>query len=230
MLKTYPAALCWNGLWTGLYPKKNIEVRHCLDFSFFGKYIPDDIPANIKSEMLGFLYDELMTDHWMRAQSLKDLAADKSDRADHGPFGAFDGWPVDIMDALTQMGFPQQALDFYHAVEPVTYEGIWAQAHELWGENKTNKKALVRIPERDWCNRESSSGVAFAQTCSRTFRFPIGHTTVLKKSQQGFQFEGIYRLCNQITRTRSTPSNDKKQNKDNNINKFSKPICSQTRT
>ncbi|HNV66080.1 MAG TPA: hypothetical protein PK005_08090 [Bacteroidales bacterium] len=192
MVKRILQLYAGNGVWNSLYPgNKKIEVRHCLDFSFFGKYIPDDIPANIKSEMLGFLYDELMTDHWMRAQSLKDLAADKSDRADHGPFGAFDGWPVDIMDALTQMGFPQQALDFYHAVEPVTYEGIWAQAHELWGENKTNKKALVRIPERDWCNRESSSGVAFAQTMLKDFFgfYPDPDGTAIKASQ-GFQFEG----------------------------------------
>jgi len=181
-----------DGVWNSLYPgNKMIEVRHCLDFAFFGKYIPDDIPADIKSEMLRFLDEELMTDHWMRAQSLKDLAADKSDRADHGPFGAFDGWPVDIMDALTQMGFPQQALDFYHAVEPVTYEGIWAQAHELWGENKTNKKALVRIPERDWCNRESSSGTAFAQTMLKDFFgfYPDPDGTAIK-ARQGFQFDG----------------------------------------
>jgi len=192
MVKRILQLYAGNGVWNSLYPgNKKIEVRHCLDFSFFGKYIPDDIPANIKSEMLGFLYDELMTDHWMRAQSLKDLAADKSDRADHGPFGAFDGWPVDIMDALTQMGFPQQALDFYHAVEPVTYEGIWAQAHELWGENKTNKKALVRIPERDWCNRESSSGTAFAQTMLNDFFgfYPDPDGTAIK-ARQGFQFDG----------------------------------------
>lgn len=159
-----------NGVWNSLYPgNKKIEVRHCLDFTFFGKYIPDDVPPAIKSEMIAFLYRELMTDHWMRAQSLSDIAADKSDRCDHGPFGAFDGWPVDVMDALTLMGYPQKALDFYHAVEPVTYEGIWAQAHELWGENKRNSKAMVRIAERDWCNRESASGVAFAQTMLKDF-------------------------------------------------------------
>jgi hypothetical protein len=164
---------------------------HCVDFAFFGKYIPDDIPAGIKSEMLDFLYDELMTDHWMRAQSLKDLAADKSDRADHGPFGAFDGWPVEIMDALTQMGYPEKALDFYHAVEPVTYEGIWAQAHELWGGNKKNKKALVRIPERDWCNRESSSGIAFAQTMLKDFFgfYPDPDGTPIKAARD-FRFDG----------------------------------------
>ncbi|MFA5820138.1 MAG: hypothetical protein WC854_12775, partial [Bacteroidales bacterium] len=159
-----------NGVWNSLYPNnKKIEVRHCLDFTFFGKYIPNDIPPVIKDEMIEFLYQELMTDHWMRAQSLRDIAAEQSDRCDHGPFGAFDGWPVDIMDALTQMGYPQKALDFYHAIEPVTYEGIWSQAHELWGENKRNKKALVRIPERDWCNRESSSGVAFSQVMLKDF-------------------------------------------------------------
>lgn len=181
-----------DGVWYSLYPgNKKIEVRHCLDFAFFGKYIPDEIPAGIKSEMLDFLYDELMTDHWMRAQSLKDLAADKSDRADHGPFGAFDGWPVEIMDALTQMGYPEKALDFYHAVEPVTYEGIWAQAHELWGPDKTNKNALVRIPERDWCNRESSSGIAFAQTMLKDFfGFYPDPDDVPIKACRDFRFDG----------------------------------------
>lgn len=181
-----------NGVWNSLYPgNKTIQVRHCLDFAFFGKYIPDEIPDSIKSEMLEFLYNELITDHWMRAQSLSDPAADKSDRADHGPFGAFDGWPVDIMDALTQMGYPDKALNFYHAVEPVTNEGIWAQAHELWGENKTSKKALVRIAERDWCNRESSSGVAFAQTMLKDFFgfYPDPNGTAIKPPKD-FTFNG----------------------------------------
>ncbi len=181
-----------DGVWNSLYPgNKTIEVRHCLDFAFFGKYIPDDIPGEIKEEMIEFLYDELITDHWMRAQSLLDIAAENSDRADHGPFGAFDGWPVDIIDALTQMGYPDKALEFYRAVEPVTYEGIWAQAHELWGENKTNKNALVRIAERDWCNRESSSGIAFAQVVLKNFFgfYPSPDGEVLKASEN-FQFDG----------------------------------------
>ncbi|MCD6366908.1 MAG: hypothetical protein J7L46_05140, partial [Bacteroidales bacterium] len=159
-----------NGVWNSLYPNnKTVEVRHCLDFAFFGKYIPNDIPQNIKDEMIDFLYRELITDNWMRAQSLDDIAAEQSDRSDHGPLGAFDGWPADIMDALTQMGYPQKALDFYHAIEPVTNEGIWSQAHELWGENKKNKKASVRIAERGWHNRESSSGIAMSQVMLKDF-------------------------------------------------------------
>lgn len=159
-----------NGVWYSLYPAgKKIEVRHCLDFFFIGKYIPNDVPENIRKEMIDFLYRELMADHWMRAQSVDDVAAAQSDRPDHGPLGAYDGWPAETMDALTQMGFPQKALDFYHAIEPVTYEGIWAQAHELWGENKTTKHARVRIAERGWHNRESSGGISLSQVVLKDF-------------------------------------------------------------
>lgn len=166
LLKLYAG----DGVWYSLYPNgEKIEVRHCLDFMFLGRYIPNDIPEDIKSEMMDFVYRELITDNWMRAQSLMDVAAEQSDRADHGPLGAFDGWPAGTMDALTQLGFPEKALDFYHSIEPVTYEGIWSQAHELWGENKYNKMAKVRIAERGWHNRESSSGIAMSQVMLKNF-------------------------------------------------------------
>ena len=159
-----------DGGWYSLYPDGGkIEVRHCLDFMFLGRYIPDDIPEEIRAEMMDFLYEELLTDTWMRAQSLEDEAADHSDRPDHGPLGAFDGWPAGTMDALTQMGYPGKALDFYRAIEPVTYEGCWAQAHELWGENKFNKNARVRIAQRGWGNRESSGGISISQVMLKNF-------------------------------------------------------------
>lgn len=159
-----------DGVWNSLYPDgKLIEVRHCLDFMFLGRYIPGDLPVQIKDEMIDFLYDELITDGWMRAQSLQDIAAKDSDRADHGPLGAFDGWPAGTMDALTQMGYPGKALDFYHAIEPVTYEGCWSQAHELWGENKREKSARVRIAQRGWHNRESSGGISLSQVMLKDF-------------------------------------------------------------
>jgi len=166
LLKLYAG----QGVWYSLYPgNKKIEVRHCIDFMFLGRYLANDIPSQIREEMMDFLYRELMTDHWMRAQSLLDVAAEHSDRTDHGPFGAFDGWPAGTMDALVQMGFPEKALDFYHAIEPVTYEGAWSQSHELWGENKRNKKAKVRIAERGWNNRDSSSGTAMSQVMLKCF-------------------------------------------------------------
>jgi hypothetical protein len=166
LLKLYAG----EGVWYSLYPNgEKIEVRHCLDFMFMGRYLPNDIPKEIQKEMMEFVYRELITNNWMRAQSLQDVAAKDSDRADHGPLGAFDGWPAGTMDALSQLGFPQKALDFYHNIEPVTYEGIWAQAHELYGENKTNKAAKVRIAQRGWHNRESSSGIAMSQVMLKNF-------------------------------------------------------------
>ena len=166
LLKLYAG----NGVWYSLYPDgSKIEVRHCLDFMFMGRYLPNDIPADIKDEMMAFAYDELITDNWMRAQSMKDVAAKDSDRPDHGPLGAFDGWPAGTMDALVQLGYPNKAMDFYHNIEPVTYEGIWAQAHELWGENKWEKNAKVRIAKRGWHNRESSSGIAMSQVMLKNF-------------------------------------------------------------
>jgi hypothetical protein len=159
-----------DGVWNSLYPDgSKVEVRHCLDFMFLGRYIPDDLPEHIKNEMIGFLYDELITDHWMRAQSLKDIAAGVSDRPDHGPLGAFDGWPAGTMDALVQMGYPDRALEFYHAIEPVTREGCWAQSHELWGRHKYRKDARVRIAQRGWGNRESSGGISISQVMLKCF-------------------------------------------------------------
>jgi hypothetical protein len=170
MVKRLLQLYAGNGVWYSLYPDgRKIEVRHCLDFMFLGRYLPNDIPQNIKGEMMDFVYRELITDHWMRAQSLSDVAAKDSDRPDHGPLGAFDGWPAGTMDALVQLGYPEKAMDFYHAIEPVTDEGIWAQAHELWGDNKNNKNAKVRIAKRGWHNRESSSGIAMSQVMLKNF-------------------------------------------------------------
>lgn len=159
-----------NGVWNCVYPNnKTVEVRHVMDFIYTGRFIPQDIPDTMRKEMVDFVYRELMTTHWMRAQSLKDLAAKNSDRPDHGPLGAFDGWPAATMDALVQFGRSQEALDFYRAMEPLTHEGSWAQAHELWGDNKENKNARVRIAERGWHARDAIAGIGMSQVMLKDF-------------------------------------------------------------
>ena len=181
-----------NGVWNSLYPDgSKIEVRHCLDFMFMGRYLPEDIPSEIKSEMMEFVYRELITDNWMRAQSQDDIAAMDSDRPDHGPLGAFDGWPAGTMDALVQLGFPDKAMDFYHNIRPVTNEGIWAQAHEIWGEDKWKKNGKVRIAKRGWHNRESSSGIAMSQVMMKNFFgfYPSVDGQALKPNKD-WSFEG----------------------------------------
>jgi len=159
-----------DGTWYSLFPNnKKVEIRHSLDFHFIGRYMADELNENMKEEMLAFVEDELLTNSWMRAQSLKDPAAKDSDRPDHGPLGAYDGWPLNTMEAMYHMGYPEKAMDFYRAIYPVTLEGNWAQAHELWGENKENKYARVRGAERGWHIRDAASGIGFANVMLREF-------------------------------------------------------------
>jgi hypothetical protein len=181
-----------NGVWNCLYPnQKTVEVRHCLDFMFMGRYLANDLSDTMKNEMINFVDQELMTDHWMRAQSLLDSAAKNSDRPDHGPLGAFDGWPAGTMDAMVQMGYSQKALDFFHAIEPVTREGTWAQAHELWGDNKENAKAKVRIAERGWHARDAMAGIGMSQVMLKCFfGFNPDAAGNVIKPPQSIQFEG----------------------------------------
>ena len=67
------------------------------------------------------------------------------------------------------MGYPEKALDFYRNIYPVTLEGTWAQAHELWGENRYEKNARVRIARRGLCVRDAASGIGFANVMLREF-------------------------------------------------------------
>lgn len=170
LLKQLMKLYIGKGAWNALYPNnKFVEVRHCMDFMHIGKYLAQDIPDSVRTEMVDFVYRELMTKTWMRAQSMDDVAARNSDRPDHGPLGAYDGWPAGTMDALFQMGYADKALDFYRAIEPVTYEGAWAQSHELWGDNKDNENARVRIAERGWHCRDAQAGIAMSQVMLECF-------------------------------------------------------------
>lgn len=159
-----------DGTWNSLFPDhKKVEIRHSLDFHFIGRYMADDLSEEMKEEMVTFVEKELLTDTWMRAQSQTDPAAKDSDRPDHGPLGAYDGWPLNTMEAMYHMGYPEKAMDFYRNIYPVTLEGNWAQAHELWGDNKDNKGSRVRIAERGWHVRDAASGIGFANVMLREF-------------------------------------------------------------
>lgn len=159
-----------NGIWYGLFPNnEKFEIRHILDFQFTGRYMSEELTPKMKEEMINFVESELMTESWMRAQSKDDIVAESSDRPDHGSLGSYDGWPINTMEAMFHMGYPEKAMDFYRAVYPVTLEGTWAQAHELWGENKYDHNARVRIARRGLCVRDAASGIAFANVMLREF-------------------------------------------------------------
>ncbi|HUC85485.1 MAG TPA: hypothetical protein VL970_09860 [Candidatus Acidoferrales bacterium] len=158
------------GVWYGLHDDgRRVELRHCVDYIYVGNALAKDLTPDMRREMTDFVKRELLMRDWMRAMSLKDAAASISDRPDHGPMGAYDGWPALTVGAMWRLGFPTDAFDFYCRTAEVTKEGPFAQAREFYGPHRDRYDAPVRIAERMGCMKESISGAAFADVVINTF-------------------------------------------------------------
>ncbi len=159
-----------DGVWYGLHDDgKRVELRHCVDYIYVGNALANDLTPNMSREMTDFVKRELLMSNWMRAMSFKDAAAAISDRPDHGPMGAYDGWPALTVGTMWRLGFPNDAFDFYCRTAEVTEEGPFAQAHEFYGPHRNQYDAPVRIAEREGCMKECISGAAFADVVINTF-------------------------------------------------------------
>ncbi len=159
-----------DGVWYGLHNDgQRVELRHCVDYIYVGNALADDLAPETRREMTDFVKSELLTSDWMRAMSLKDAAAARSDRPDHGPMGAYDGWPALTVGTMWRLGFPSDAFDFYCRTAEVTEEGPFAQAREFYGPRRKQYDASVRIAERGGCMKECISGAAFADVVINTF-------------------------------------------------------------
>lgn len=184
------------GVWDSLHRDgTRVQMRHVFDFTTIGLTISHDLSPKMRDEMSGFVERELLTDHWMRAQSLSDPAAGDSDRPDHGPMGAFCAWPAETIATFCEFGKFDLALDFLHRCAAVTHEGPFGQSRELLG--KTHD-APVRIAERGGGGRPSqtynaSNGGSFAETIIRGFfgYQPdwLGQTLVPDPRPRGFSGE-----------------------------------------
>lgn len=171
------------GVWSSFHRDgTRVEMRHCYDFASVGRFMPLDLTKKAKKEMVAFVQRELLTRSWMRAQSLLDVAAAKSDRPDHGPLGAYDAWPAVTVDSMCNLGHWREGMTFLRSTQAAIYEGVYAQARELIGPDKLNSQAEVRIAQRRGCMRECCGGGAFAETIVTTlfgFRPGLGHTLKL---------------------------------------------------
>ena len=183
------------GVWSSLHRDgTRVEMRHCYDFASVGRFMPADLPPKVRSEMVAFVQRELLTRSWMRAQSLLDVAATKSDRPDHGPLGAYDAWPAVTVDSMCNLGHWHDGIAFLRSTRAAIYEGVYAQARELIGPDKLNFQADVRIAQRRGCMRECCGGGAFAESIVTTlfgFRPGLGDTLKLfdANSPRGFAGE-----------------------------------------
>ena len=139
------------------------------DYIYVGNALAGDLSPDMRRGMTGFVKRELLMRDWMRAMSLNDAAAAISDRPDHGPLGAYDGWPALTVGTMWRLGFPANAFDFYCRTAEVTKEGPFAQAREFYGPQRKQYDAPVRIAEREGCMKECISGAAFANVVISTF-------------------------------------------------------------
>jgi hypothetical protein len=157
------------GFWQSRYPDgRQFNMRHCLDFQFVAQGIGQDLPASVRKEMRDFVERELITKNWMRAQSLLDPAAAQSDRPDHGPMGAYSGWPPETTDGLCHLGYWQDALQFYRQCAAATHEGAFSQGAEFYGPSKATYDAPVRIATAGTICREALCGADFTDVMIRT--------------------------------------------------------------
>jgi hypothetical protein len=157
------------GVWASVHRDgKRVEMRHCYDFATVGRFMAADLSPTIRKEMVGFVQSELLTEKWMRAQSMLDVAAANSDRPDHGPMGAYDAWPAVTVDTMCTLGYWNNAILFLRRTSVAIYEGVYAQAHEFYGPRRREYDAPVRIAQREGCMRECTGGGAFAETIINT--------------------------------------------------------------
>lgn len=158
------------GVWDALHDDgSRVQVRHVFDFATIALTIPGDLTPGMRAEMTDFVERELLTDHWMRAQSLSDVAAAQSNRPDHGPMGAFCAWPAETAAAFCEFGEYDKALDVIHRCAGVTYEGPFSQSREL---SNREPDAVARITSRGGSptshqTYNASNGGAFAETVIR---------------------------------------------------------------
>ena len=144
------------GFWYAEQPDGNkVPVRHVIDFISIATALADDLSTMQKRQMTGFVQRELLTDHWMRALSLNDSSlihpSANSDRKDHGPLGAYDGWPGETVQALAMMGEYKQALELTRAMASAYDDGPGGQAHQVFTQNgKTLRPTRKAAADQQW--------------------------------------------------------------------------------
>jgi hypothetical protein len=157
------------GVWVSVHRDgTRVEMRHCYDFATVGRFMATDLPPDVRGQMVEFVQRELLTEKWMRAQSMLDPAAANSDRPDHGPMGAYDAWPAVTVDAMCTLGYWDNGIAFLRRTRVAVYEGVYAQAREFYGPTRREYDAPVRIAQRGGCMRECTGGGAFAETIINT--------------------------------------------------------------
>jgi len=154
------------GIWNAAHRDgTKVQIRHVFDFATIGLSIKDDLSPQVRNEMTRFAETELLTDHWMRAQSLSDIAAEVSNRPDHGPMGAYSAWPAESIRVMCLFGNFDKALNFLHRCSAITYEGPFPQSVKLMDKTPGSAIHITAGPQ----TYNASNGGSFMETIIRGF-------------------------------------------------------------
>lgn len=151
------------GVWASQNGSARLEQRNAFDYATVGACLREDLDEKTRQEMNGFVGRELFLNNWMRAMSLDDPAAERSDGPDYGPLGASDALAAMTIGTMCELGGARRAIGFLNQSQAVLAEGVYAQAHELFGPKRFEAGAGARIAQRGGSLRECSGGGAFAE-------------------------------------------------------------------
>lgn len=104
-------------------------TRHCYDFATVGTTIAEDLPEQVRGEMVRFFDSELRTPSWMRALSPLDADAGYSLRADHQWNGAYPAWPPDSARAAIALGGADVVASWIPGLARTAKQGPPGQGH-----------------------------------------------------------------------------------------------------
>ena len=133
------------GFWRARYPNGTATaVRHVIDYAYTSEFLSPWLGEKRTAEMAAFVHDELLTDTWMRALALSDPAAPCSDRTDHGPNGAYDGWLPLTAASLARGGNHTAAAELLRRTSFVTTLGPYGQAHGVADAKRLRSNATYK--------------------------------------------------------------------------------------
>ncbi|WP_420114316.1 hypothetical protein [Pseudactinotalea sp.] len=118
------------GIFHTRQPDGSLEpTRHCYDFATVGTTIADDLPEEVRSEMVTFFDAELRSPSWLRALSPLDADAGYSLRADHQWNGAYPAWAPDAGRAAIALGGAAVVADWLPGLARSANQGPPGQGH-----------------------------------------------------------------------------------------------------
>ena len=132
------------------------EVGHCYDFLSVLDNMADDLSDSQKKEMSQFFWEELHSEHWMRALSPKDADATWNIRPDHSWLGAYAAWPPATAKGLYKIDRSRRVAVWVKNLAKAGNQGPIGQAHFVETVFPLEDGAAYKCPNdppyiNDWC-------------------------------------------------------------------------------